>query len=128
MNLLAAGVYDLGLTAADFSSFTPRHIDAFYKRHLAAETRRMTLTLWYANVNRDRDRHPQPFVIDDFVPGATHAARYQVIDSLDDFEGLTPEEKMQRMIGKQPPPELIIQRIKNNLQGHQFGKWTVDNG
>jgi hypothetical protein len=68
MELLAAGVYDLGLTVAEFSELTPRHIDALYKRHLAAETRRMMLTLWYANVHRDTDAHPDPFVMSDFVP------------------------------------------------------------
>jgi hypothetical protein len=88
MDLLAAGVYDLGLTAAEFASFTPRHIDHFYKRHLAAESRRMLLTLWYANVHRDTDKKPSAFTMDDFVPGASGAmvTRVSVVDLTDPDE------------------------------------------
>jgi len=68
MDMLAAGVYDLGLTAAEFSEFTPRHIDAMYKRHLTAECRRMLHTLWYMNVHRDREVKPDPFAMHDLVP------------------------------------------------------------
>jgi hypothetical protein len=86
MDLLAAGVYDLGLTAAEFSSFTPRHIDHFYKRHLAAESRRMLLTLWYANVHRDPAKHGA-FTMDDFVPGASGAVtRVRAVEITDPNE------------------------------------------
>lgn len=120
MQLLAAGVYDLGLTAAEFSSFTPRHIDAFYKRHLAAESRRMMLTLWYANTHRDTNQKPEPFSIDDFVPGAT-AGLGRVAYEPDHPE--TPEETIARLMGPRMTPEQQVTSIQAQARG--FGTWST---
>ncbi len=116
MDLLAAGVYDLGLTAAEFSSFTPRHIDHFYKRHLAAESRRMILTLWYANVHRDTDKKPSAFTMEDFVPGITRATvRVSVTDLSDVNEAY----------------KLRTQSIEQQMEAFKlagWGKFEVENG
>lgn len=67
--MLAAGVYDLHLTPAEFSSLTPRHIDAMFKRHLAAEERQTyrirELILVYLNSHRDSAKHPEAFTYDE---------------------------------------------------------------
>lgn len=125
MDLLAAGVYDLGLTAAEFSSFTPRHIDHFYKRHLAAEARRMMLTLWYANVHRDTDKKPDPFSIDDFVPGASAGQSYVTVRAVERMPGETVEDFLARISRPTMNPEQQIEQIKGLARG--FGRWTVEN-
>lgn len=122
--MLAAGVYDLGLTAAEFSSFTPRHVDAFYQRHLAHEERQERRTAFLATIilnsqgakKSDGDR----FTIEDFVPETR--LRVRVVETHSDE---TPEETMQRMIGPQEAPELVVERIK--ALSHGFGKWSVEN-
>lgn len=125
MDLLAAGVYDLGLTAAEFSSFTPRHIDAFYKRHLAAETRRMQLTLWYANVHRDTDKKPDQFTIDDFVPGATASLSQVTVRAVERMPGESVEDFLNRVSRPTINPQAQIESIKAQARG--FGKWRVEN-
>ena len=124
MDLLAAGVYDLGLTAAEFSSFTPRHIDHFYKRHLAAESRRMILTLWYANVHRDTEKRPDPFSMDDFVPGASQS--HVVVRAVERMPGETVEDFLSRISRPTMDPTTQIESIKAQARG--FGRWTVENG
>jgi len=121
--MLAAGVYDLGLTAGEFSSFTPRHIDAFYKRHLAAESRRMMLTLWYANVHRDTDKKPDPFSIDDFVPGASGSR--VTVRAIERMPGESVEDFLARISRPTMDPALQVEQIKAMSRG--YGKWTVEN-
>jgi len=136
MDLLAAGVYDLGLTAAEFSTFTPRHIDHFYKRHLNAEARRMQLTLWYANVHRDTEKKPEPFSIDDFVPGVSSLGTVTV-RAMERMPGETVEDFLARISRPTMDPELQVARIqiagamqaiRAGVPGHVFGRWTVENG
>lgn len=123
--MLAAGVYDLGLTAAEFFSFTPRHIDAFHKRHLAAEERQdrrvASLMAFYAEAHRDRDKRFEPFTLDDFL-----APRQRVVHMPNGHPGETPEEIMARMMGPRLSPEEQVSRLKAASRG--FGKWTVENG
>ena len=123
--MLAAGVYDLHLTAAEFSSFTPRHIDAFYKRHLQGESRRMMLTLWYANVHRDTEKKPDPFSIDDFVPGASTLSTVTV-RAVERMPGESVEDFLSRISRPTMNPEAQIEQLKAMSRGH--GRWTVENG
>ncbi len=123
--MLAAGVVDLGLTAAEFSSFTPRHIDAFYKRHLAAESRRMMLTLWYANVHRDTEKKPDPFSMEDFVPGVSGLSQV-TIRAVERMPGESVEDFLARISRPTMDPTSQIESIKAQARG--FGRWTVDNG
>jgi hypothetical protein len=64
----ALGVYDLGLSDSQFSSLTPRHFDALLQRFLQQQERDGALVTMYANVHRDTARHPQPYVLQEFVP------------------------------------------------------------
>jgi hypothetical protein len=119
MDMLAAGVYDLGLTAAEFYSFTPRHIDAMFKRHVAAERRRAVplalLTSIYANVHRDPEKRSQPFTAEDFLPSlAVQKPRGPE----------TIEETIARMMGPQPDPDELVAMIKGNSRG--MGKWSTE--
>jgi hypothetical protein len=70
----AAGVYDLGLTAAAFLDLTPRQFDALFERHQQAEQRadaRAALVCSVlANVNRDPKKRSSPYHVSDFMPGA----------------------------------------------------------
>lgn len=124
--MLAAGVVDLGLTAAEFSSFTPRHIDAFYKRHLGAESRRMMLTLWYANVHRDTDQKPDPFTMDDFVPGASSS--HVTVRAVERMPGESVEDFLARVSRCTTDPMIQVDRIKAAFLGRPaLGRWTVEN-
>ena len=70
----AAGLYDLGLTAATFWEMTPAHFAALYRRHKSAVEHNdrwfALLASMYANVHRDEKRRSHPFSIEDFMPGA----------------------------------------------------------
>lgn len=75
----ATGVYDLGLTDAQFWALTPRQYDLLANRFLDAEERASQrfglLATLYANAHRDREKHPHPFELQDFAPSrnGTHA-------------------------------------------------------
>ncbi len=62
----------LGLTEAQFWEYTPHHVLTLWQFYLDGERRQdrrfALLACMYANAHRER--HRQPFTIDDFVPGA----------------------------------------------------------
>jgi len=65
-------VIDLGLTAAEFWQFTPRHISLLFERFKARE-RRLALipavhAAWYINVHRDSQKSPSPVRYEDLMP------------------------------------------------------------
>lgn len=131
MEMLAAGVYDLGLTAAEFSSFTPRHIDAFFKRHQAAEdraTHRVALLCTVMmNAQGAKKAGDQPFTIEDFLP--ENSTRYRAVETVENLAGLTPEEQLAIVSRSRTDPEIQVQRIHSAFLGRPaIGKWTVDNG
>jgi hypothetical protein len=68
----ASGVYDLGLTDAQFWAITPRQFHALYERHLDAMERQARnfglLAVLYGEAHRDKTKRAVPFMIEDFVP------------------------------------------------------------
>lgn len=68
----ATGVYDLGLTDAQFWALTPRQLNLLIERFLDSEERMSQrfglLAALYANAHRDREKHPRLFELQDFAP------------------------------------------------------------
>ena len=71
MEILAAGMYDLGLTAAEVSALTPRHLTALHKRRGLEQEHQTRLFCFLAaqvyNLFRDTEKKPEPFTADDFM-------------------------------------------------------------
>jgi hypothetical protein len=85
----------------------------------------MMLTLWYANVHRDTDKKPEPFSIDDFVPGASSLGTVTV-RAVERMPGETVEDFLARISRPTMDPTTQIESIKAQARG--FGRWTVENG
>ena len=60
MKLWSYAEYDLRISEDRFWSLTPRQFHALSERHMEAELRRDLLQM---NINRDREKNPQPFTV-----------------------------------------------------------------
>ncbi len=70
--MLAAGS-ELGMTAAEIAALTLRHFRAYHKvfqaREERADRRAALVACILANIHRDSDKRPEPFSVEDFMPG-----------------------------------------------------------
>jgi hypothetical protein len=93
--MLAAGVYDLGLTAGEVLNLTPRSFFALWRRHEAAESaedrRAATVCTLLANIHRNQKERPRPFELQDFMPrksGSSEPKRQTVEQMIATLQGL----------------------------------------
>lgn len=63
---------DLGLSSSYFYSLTPAQFSALWKRHQWREYNRQLIPalqlVWITNALRDREAHPLPFMLHEFLP------------------------------------------------------------
>ena len=98
-------MYDLGLTDEQFWDLTPRAFSLLWNRHIEAERRVdrrvASLICLYANSHRDRQLHPKPFEVDEFLPGSAAAtseqtAKNNVVQMVAQAKALTLAAKAKR--------------------------------